>query len=454
MFKKSFFVFLFSSLSIIVFAQDKNYRVNGTIRTKDGSYKDAYIAVNGNKHYLDSLGNYDVALPFQEENILTYGRKGSVQQIIEFNTTAAKERIEDAFYPKEINIVLFDKVEGIDISLMKEPIERYAYSEDQYDFDNDEVYASEMKTKVETLITLIEQTKQSGTINGELAAKAKEDAEKQKLILEQAKKDALEKQRLEKEKQALELAAKKQEADKEAAEEAARRKTEREKRKKEDLEREQEAFRLAKEQDDAIEAEKLKQRQDAEAQLIAEAKMNATKDSILKIVKSKAIQEMEAKRLAEQKAKDELASANKVAKDEAFQESEEKRLAAEKAKNEEAERIRKEKEEQTKVAAQALKDKEAEEAKRKAAEMQALKDKLKNNNLDAESKRLEQLKAQEDLFKSRQSKFQPVMGIYSTTTSVIDGKKAFGYINFGNGIGNQDLTKEEFDAYKLKFEKK
>ena len=32
--------------------------------------------------------------------------------------------------------------------------------------------------------------------------------------------------------------------------------------------------------------------------------------------------------------------------------------------------------------------------------------------------------------------------------------KLYGYINFGNGIGNQDVTKEEYDAYQEKFGKK
>ena len=45
------------------------------------------------------------------------------------------------------------------------------------------------------------------------------------------------------------------------------------------------------------------------------------------------------------------------------------------------------------------------------------------------------------------------MGTYTSTNNFINGKKVFGYINFGNGVGNQDLTKEEYDDYAAKYKK-
>ena len=103
--------------------------------------------------------------------------------------------------------------------------------------------------------------------------------------------------------------------------------------------------------------------------------------------------------------------------------------------------------------AEEAKQKEIETARKKQEAMAALAQKLKETAESGERKRLEELAKQEELFRARASKFPPVMGIYSTTTSVINGKKAFGYINFGNGLGNQDLTKEEFDEYKERYKK-
>jgi membrane protein involved in colicin uptake len=130
-----------------------------------------------------------------------------------------------------------------------------------------------------------------------------------------------------------------------------------------------------------------------------------------------------------------------------------KKLAEEKAKEELEERARKEKEEKV---AQALADRlkaEQEAALKKQKEMEALQAKLKNAASAAEAKRLEDLAKQEELFRNRQSKFAPVMGVYSNTSTIINGKKAYGYINFGNGVGNQDLTKEEYEEYNLRFKK-
>jgi hypothetical protein len=72
-----------------------------------------------------------------------------------------------------------------------------------------------------------------------------------------------------------------------------------------------------------------------------------------------------------------------------------------------------------------------------------------------EKARLDELAKQEELFRSRKSNFKPVMGVYSgASVKSIGDKKAYGYINFGNGLGNQDLTKEEYDAYAEKYQKK
>jgi hypothetical protein len=247
--------------AINAFAQDKNYRVNGSIKGTDGKFEDAYVAVNGNKHFVDSMGNFDVKVPFQEDNYLVFGRKGFVQQIYEFNTVVSKERIEESFYPKELNIILFEKVEGVDLSLMKEPVEIFTYSEDQYDFDSDEKYAAEMRSKIETLKAAIDEIKNQGKLSEEMIAKAKKDAEQQKLLQEQANKEAQERQKLEKERLALEAAKQKEEEEKLLAEEAAKRKAEREKKRQADLLKEQEELRLAKEMDDAELAEKQKQRE-------------------------------------------------------------------------------------------------------------------------------------------------------------------------------------------------
>jgi len=442
-------VFVFTCCTAL--GQDRFYHVTGTVKASDGKFDNAYVAVNGEKNYLDSSGSFDVKLPFQEDNILIFGRKGSVQQIIDFNTTVSKERIEESFYPKEINIVLFDKVEGIDLALMKEPVEIYSYNEDQYDFDSDEKYALEMRAKIETLKAAIEEVRKQGKLSEEMIAKAKLDAEQQKLLQEKTKQEALERLRIEKERMALEDSKLREEEARLEAEEAAKRKAEREKKRQEEMLKEQEELRLAKEQEDAELAEKQKQREELSKKKLEENRNAMLQDSILKANKIAALKMKEEQRLTELKAKEEAAQLSKEQKEKAFKEAEEKRLAEEKLKAESLEKERKEKEDAARNASLAAKEKAEEDAKRKSEEMAALRDKFKSDSDEAEKKRQEQLSKQEELFKNKQSKFKPVMGIYTNTNTVIRGKKAHGYINFGNGLGNQDLTKEEYDTYKEKY---
>jgi hypothetical protein len=106
------------------------------------------------------------------------------------------------------------------------------------------------------------------------------------------------------------------------------------------------------------------------------------------------------------------------------------------------------------LAVEAEKLKAAELAKKRAEDFAALKSQAEQKAFEDEEKRKEALAKQEELYKKRQASFKPVMGIYTTTTTVINGKQAYGYINFGNGIGNQDLTKEEYDKYQEQFSKK
>ena len=106
------------------------------------------------------------------------------------------------------------------------------------------------------------------------------------------------------------------------------------------------------------------------------------------------------------------------------------------------------------MAAEAEKQKAADLAKKRAEDFAALKSQADKKAFEDEVKRKDALAKQEELYKNKQANFKPVMGIYTTSTTIINGKQAYGYINFGNGIGNQDLTKEEYDDYQERFTKK
>ncbi len=336
------FLCFFISVNAQENKKQRNYIVEGKITIENMKpATEAVILVGkpgvsgGSRVTVNPDGLYNMKLDFNKEYSITYTKKGYVNQIYQINTTVDKERIEETFINKEIDVQLFQAVDGVNVDLMKEPVAKIFYDEMLYDFDEDEAYSAMMKPKIEVLKSKLQE-------------------------------------------------------------------------------------QLALNKSNALSAEQLaKQKAEAEAQAKAD----------------------EAARLAAEKEK---AKADALAKKE----------AEEKAKAEEAERKKQEAIEAAKAAAEAEKQREADLAKQKADEFAALKAKAEQKALEDEKKRLEALAKQEELYKNRKANFKPVMGVYTTTTTIINGKQAYGYINFGNGLGNQDITKEEYEQYQEQFNKK
>jgi hypothetical protein len=396
-------------------------------------------------------GTYLIKLDFDKEYTITFTKRGYVSQIYQINTKVDKERIEETFVNKEIMVELFQAVDGVNTDIMKQPVAKIFYDELLYDFDEDEAYSAGMKPKVEelkaALLAQIELNKNNALSAEDIKRKQAEEAAR--LKAEEAARILAEKDRAAAEakaKKEAELKAKEEEAARIAAqkakvaEEAQARKEAAEKAKAE------EAARLASEKEKAA----------AEAKVKKEAgdKAKAEEAARIALEKEKAAAEAKAKKEAEDKAKAEEAARIALEKEKAAAEAKAKKEAEDKAKAEAVEQAKRDAAEAARLAAEAEKQKAADLAKKRAEDFAALKSQAEKKAFEDELKRKEALAKQEELFKKRQVNFKPVMGIYSTTTTIINGKQAYGYINFGNGIGNQDVTKEEYDDYMQRFGKK
>jgi hypothetical protein len=446
----------------VLYAQEpkkqKDYIVEGKV-TIEGNKPASEGAIlvgkpgvsGGTRASIAEDGTYLIKLDFDKEYTITFTKRGYVSQIYQINTKVDKERIEETFVNKEIMVELFQAVDGVNTDIMKQPVAKIFYDELLYDFDEDEVYSAEMKTKVEelkaALLAQIELNKNNALSAEDLKKKQAEDAAR--LKAEEAARILAEKDRVAAEakaKKEAELKAKEEEAARIAAqkakvaEEAQARKEAAEKAKAE------EAARLA--------AEKEKAAAEAKAKKEAEDKAKAEETARLAAEKEKAAAEAKAKKEAEDKAKAEEAARIALEKEKAAAEAKAKKEAEDKAKAEAVEQAKRDAAEAARLAAEAEKQKAADLAKKRAEDFAALKSQAEKKAFEDELKRKEALAKQEELFKKRQVNFKPVMGIYSTTTTIINGKQAYGYINFGNGIGNQDVTKEEYDDYMQRFGKK
>jgi hypothetical protein len=489
--------------------QDKFLMLEGKITPESGEPKGAYLQVSeseagGYRQYTADDGSFSVKLKFQKDYTIVFMKKGFLPYRITLSTSVSKERLEEGISPYYIDANLLKAEEGFTSELLEQPAEKISYTEESYGFDSDQAYRLEMKDKLETVKTMLAEYRKAGKINAELAEKAKREAAEQAAKAAQLKKQEEElRARLLREEQEAESLRQKQYEDSLAevrlaqkqermriraeadAREAAQEQKEKEEfeklraeeekaREEERLQREAEA-KAEKEKRDkekqaalalkteeerkALEAKALKREEEEKAKAAAalvaaaEKEKREAEEKARKEQEEKERQEIAAKKTAEEKARAEAAEKEKLEKQKLAEERAAQRIAEEKAKAEEEEKLKKEREEKAQLAAAEKARAEAEEAKKKKEAMDALQTRLKQASSAAEAKRLEDLAKQEQLFADRKSKFPPVMGVYSNTSTIINGKKAYGYINFGNGLGNQDLTKEEYDEYNLRFKK-
>jgi hypothetical protein len=446
------------------FAQDKFFLIEGKASTNPVSppneililvYKNGSVTDRINP---DKEGSYSIKLDFQKDYKISFTKKGMVSQSFTVNTSVDKERIADAFYPKEINVNLFADVTGFDKSKMPEPMGKLFFQEDINDFDWDENYQAQANEKFkeakELALAQIELNKLNANAGLEAEKRLKEEAEKRKKELEDKEKADEERLKAEKEKKRLEDLAKKEAEEKNriAAENAD--KEAKEKKRLEDLAKKEaeEKNRIAaenadKEAKEKAAAELKAQKEKAEQErLMAEAKSKEEKEKIrLEALAKKEKEEKEKETLlAEEKAKKEKEKAEALARKEQEKKAEEERIAEAKKKAAE----------DALAAAEKAKLDEIEAVKNKAKKLEEEKENARLKLLKDEENRVLELARQEELFKKRTANFTPVMGIYTSTINKIGEKQAFGYINFGNGLGNQDLTKEEYDEYAKKYKKK
>ena len=405
----------------------------------------------GTRASIETDGSYLIKLDYDKEYTITYTKKGYVSQVYQINTKVDKERIEETFINKEVMVELFQNVDGVNLDLMKQPVAKIFYDELLYDFDEDEAYSAIMKPQIEELkaklLAQIELNK-NNTLTAEEIAKQKAE-EAARLKQEEAARLAAEKQK------AIADAKAKKEADaKSKADELARLAAEKAKIADEAQARKDAAEKAKADEAARLAAEKEKAVADANAKKEADAKARADEAAQLAAEKEKARLEALAKKETEDKAKAEEASRIAAEKEKARLDAIAKKETEDKAKAEAIEKAKKDAAEATRLAAEAEKQKAADLAKKRAEDFAALKSQADKKAFEDEVKRKDALAKQEELYKSKQANFKPVMGIYTTSTTIINGKQAYGYINFGNGIGNQDLTKEEYDDYQERFTKK
>ncbi|MCZ2247880.1 MAG: hypothetical protein LC111_03870, partial [Bacteroidia bacterium] len=286
------FLCFFISVNAQENKKQRNYIVEGKITIENMKpATEAVILVGkpgvsgGSRVTVNPDGLYNMKLDFNKEYSITYTKKGYVNQIYQINTTVDKERIEETFINKEIDVQLFQAVDGVNVDLMKEPVAKIFYDEMLYDFDEDEAYSAMMKPKIEVLKSKLQEQlalNKSNALSAEQLAKQKAEAEAQ------AKADEAARLAAEKEKAKADALAKKEAEAQAKADEAARLAAEKEKAKADALAKKEAEEKAKAEEAARIAAEKEKAKADALAKKEAEEKAKAEEAARIAAEKEKA----------------------------------------------------------------------------------------------------------------------------------------------------------------------
>ena len=438
--KRTFLLNLIFFYTLFTYSQSVNLNFEGTISDEKSRIIGATIVVSqGPKEFLkttsDAVGSYAFSLPLGAQYLVTISKDGYISKKYSVNTLGVPpEKALNKFPNIQASLSLIKPLDGVDYSLLKQPLNKYYYNPEKDNFEYDKAYLDQMLLGLEAIkeaekvVKNAEKEKEGNYLSAiKIADKAYAKREWQsaisayqsaaaikpnevypkdqiaiinKVIAEEqakAKADKEQADKIAKEKAAAEAAAKAK-ADKELADKLAKEKAAIDAAAKAKSEKEL-ADKLAKEKVAAEAAAKVKAEKDAADKLAkekadADAKIKAEKESADKLAKEKVAADAAAK------AKMEKEAADKLAKDKSDAEAKIKteREAADKIAKEKAAaeaKIKAEKEASDKL----VREKADADAKVKAAADAAAKAKLEKEIADklAKEKELADKKAKEKI---------------------------------------------------------
>ena len=429
--KRIFFLFFLVTSSLPYLAQTIPLRFEGNVTDESSNLVGATIQITqGGKvvqsAMTDGSGNYFFSLPLGAEYLVVVSKDGYVSKKFSVNTLGVPpEKATSKFADIEASLSLFKRYEGVDYSLLNQPLNKYSYNPYKDNFEYDKAYLEQMIAGMQTIkeaekaaknkekekeanyqasikagdkafgkkewqgaignyqsalvikptetypkeqITNINKIIADAEAQAKAAAAAKAKAEAEAAAKAKAEADAKAKAEADAKAKAAAEAAAKAAAEKAAADKLAKEKADAEAAAKAKAEKEL-ADKLAKEKAEKAAADKLaKEKADAEAA----AKAKAEKELADKLAKEKAAADATAKAAADKATADKLAA---------------EKAAAEAAAKAKAEKDKKDVEAKTKADAEAAAKKAADELA--AAKAKADKDlavKAAKDKADAEAK--------------------------------------------------------------------
>ena len=142
-----FFSFLFFSY-FSFFAQDVLVEVQGDVSDDNSDLSGVALKVSQGSKVItsaltDPTGKYSFQVPLGGDFMVVVSKDGYVSKRFTISTTGVTpERALLKFTPIGARITLFKKVEGVDYSLLNQPLIKYVYNPTKENFEYDKVYAA------------------------------------------------------------------------------------------------------------------------------------------------------------------------------------------------------------------------------------------------------------------------------------------------------------------------
>ncbi len=148
--------------SLNMVAQESFIRVKGNmLNLSKQPVKDGMVTITVDNNKLKTVvtnrkGEFNFELQHSKTYILEATKKGFVTKKIKFSTKVPQKDVKGFMWEYDLNIQLFEMIEGLDISVLKDPVASVQYSPADEDFDYDDQYTEKMNKKIDEILKQLE----------------------------------------------------------------------------------------------------------------------------------------------------------------------------------------------------------------------------------------------------------------------------------------------------------
>ncbi len=148
----------------VVTKQDIVLKIKGTVLKDNLKLGDATAILSLNNNKIKTVttgkdGQFNLDLELQKEYIITISKHGFAPQKIKISTLVPAKKVGSNWWTCKVSINLFEMVEGLNTSVLDEPVNIISYIEADDDFKKDEAYAKSMKSKIDEIAGKINDLK-------------------------------------------------------------------------------------------------------------------------------------------------------------------------------------------------------------------------------------------------------------------------------------------------------